>query len=163
MRLSSRDPVITTDGRGAASGVTSFDGSDAGDQPAPVNARTVKVYAVALTKPSTVHVSVGAATKQVRPPGDDVTWYVEIGYDPDDAGAAHATIADPSPATAVTTRGGDAGTGVGLGTVSVPTTARPPTASTSIATVPEIPAGMTTLEMLLVLTLVYDGAATPPM
>jgi hypothetical protein len=38
MRLPSREPLITMDGRGAAAGVTAFDAFEATDQPAPFNA-----------------------------------------------------------------------------------------------------------------------------
>lgn len=72
MRLPSRDPVMTIDGFAAASGVTALDGSDAADQPAPVSAFTVKVYAVPFDKPATVQDNVDVT--QVRPPGQDVAW-----------------------------------------------------------------------------------------
>ena len=71
IRSPSREPVIVIDGLGAATGVTAFDGSEAADQPAPVNAFTVKVYAVPFDKPPTEHDS--EAVKHVRPPGEDVT------------------------------------------------------------------------------------------
>ena len=73
VRLPSRTPVIVIDGLTGATGVTAFDGSDAADQPAPVSAFTVKVYAVPFDKPATSQASAGTGTRQVRPPGDDVT------------------------------------------------------------------------------------------
>ena len=72
-----REPVIVMVGRGGAWGVTALDGADGIDQPAPLRARTVKVYAVVLVSPATVQVSV--EVKQERPPGDAVAWYIEIG------------------------------------------------------------------------------------
>lgn len=71
IRLSSREPVIVIDGRTGAIGVTAFDGSDDADQPAPVNAFTVKVYAVPFDNPPTEHDK--EAVRHVRPPGEDVT------------------------------------------------------------------------------------------
>ena len=71
IRPPSRDPVIVIDGRTGAAGVTAFDGAEAADQPAPVRARTVKVYAVPLVRPATVQDS--DAVRQVRPPGEETT------------------------------------------------------------------------------------------
>ena len=73
IRLPSRDPVMTIDGPADARGTTTFDGSDDADQPAPVSAFTVKVYAVPFVNPPIEHARTGAATRQVRLPGDDVT------------------------------------------------------------------------------------------
>ena len=57
IRSPSREPVIVIDGFGSAAGVTAFDGADDSDQPAPVRAFTVKVYAVPFDKPVTSQVS----------------------------------------------------------------------------------------------------------
>ena len=73
MRWPSREPVMTIIDLSAARGTTTFDGTDAADQPAPVNAFTVKVYAVPFVRLATSHVSAGAVTRQVRPPGEEVT------------------------------------------------------------------------------------------
>jgi hypothetical protein len=103
--------------------------------------------------------------RQERPPGDDTAWYVEIGNDPDVVGAAHDTLAEASPATATTSRGADArlGGAGAPGSETLPTTARPPTALTSIGTVPYTPEGITTLLMLVESSRTYEGDATPPM
>ena len=113
IRRPSRAPVMTMDGPITADGVTAFDGSDAADQPAPVNACTVKVYVVPFVSPSTVHEVV--AVRQMRPPGDEITWYVNTGNEPVNVGADHVTEAERSPATAATLVGGFAGIGGGGG------------------------------------------------
>jgi hypothetical protein len=74
IRSPERAPVMTTDGRGAATGVTVLDGAEDTDQPAPVSAFTVKVYAVPFVRPVTSQESAGAVTKHEPPAGDDVTW-----------------------------------------------------------------------------------------
>jgi hypothetical protein len=56
----------------ATLGVTSGEGDDDGLQPAPLRARTVKVYAVPLVSPVIVQES--AEVRQLPPDGDDVTW-----------------------------------------------------------------------------------------
>jgi len=65
IRAPSREPVITTVDRGAATGVTVLDGSEEADQPAPVRALTVNVYVAPVARPSTEHDNAGAATRQV--------------------------------------------------------------------------------------------------
>lgn len=58
-------------------GVTALDAAEAADQPAPVNAFTVKVYVVPFVSPTTSHDSAGAATRHIRPPGEATAWYVD--------------------------------------------------------------------------------------
>ncbi len=118
MRLPSRAPLMTMVGFGTARGTTALDASDDDDQPAPVSAFTVKVYAVPLDSPVTWHVS--ADVMHTRLPGEDVTAYVDTGYDPVDSGADQDTAAVASPATADTDCGADAGTGGGAGGVEPP-------------------------------------------
>ena len=77
MRWPSRLPVMRIEGFGGAVGVTAFDEVELAPQPAPLSALTVKVYVVPLVSPVTVQVS--AEVRHVRPPGDDVTWYVDTG------------------------------------------------------------------------------------
>ena len=77
MRCPSRLPVMVIEGLGAATGVTALLGAEVSPHPAPLSAFTVKVYAVPLASPVTVHVS--AEVRQVWPPGDEVTWYVVTG------------------------------------------------------------------------------------
>ncbi len=119
-----REPVITIDGFDCARGTTAFDGADDSDQPAPVSAFTVKVYAVPLESPVTWHVS--ADVMHTRLPGEDVTAYVDTGYDPVDSGADQDTAADASPATADTDCGADAGTAGGAGGDEPPPPPPPP-------------------------------------
>ena len=70
IRSPSREPVMVIDGLDSAAGVTAFDGADNSDQPAPVSALTVKVYAVPFDRPATVHDS--NVVRHVRPPGEDI-------------------------------------------------------------------------------------------
>ena len=67
-----RAPVIVMDARTGADGVTALDGADGTDHPAPVNAITVKVYAVPFVKPVIVHDVV--PVRHVFPPGDADAW-----------------------------------------------------------------------------------------
>ncbi len=115
IRLPSREPLMTTVDRGAATGVTVLDGSEEADQPAPVSALTVKVYAVPFDRPETSHDIDGAVTRQVRPPGEEATWYVDTGKEPAEGGAVHETRAEALPATALTSRGASEGIGGGGG------------------------------------------------
>ena len=76
----SRLPVMRIDGLGGGggdTGVTALEGVEVAPQPAPLSALTVKVYVVLFVKPVTVQVS--AEVRHVRPPGDEVTWYVVTG------------------------------------------------------------------------------------
>ena len=73
MRGPSRDPEMTIVRLGAGRGVTDFEGSEKGDQPAPVNAEAVKVYDVPFVKPTIAQEVEGAATRHERSPGDDTT------------------------------------------------------------------------------------------
>ncbi len=75
----------------AAVGVTEFDAPDAPEVPAAFVAVEVKVYAVLLVKPVTVHEVTGTVTVQVPPPGDAVTVY-EVGVPPE-PGALMVTVA----------------------------------------------------------------------
>jgi len=86
-------------------GVTAFDGAEAPDQPAPLSALTVKVYAVPFVSPETVQES--AEVRHIRPPGEELTWYVDTGKEPADSGAAQETAAEPSSGAAVTTVGAE--------------------------------------------------------
>jgi hypothetical protein len=63
--------VKTGSGRGAPTGVTSLDGSEAGESPTAFVATTVKVYPVPLVNPVTVQDR--PAVEQVFPPGVLVT------------------------------------------------------------------------------------------
>ena len=111
-----RVPVITKvtgSGLGMAIGTTTLDGTEATDQPAPLSARTVKVYAVPGVSPDTSH-DVTAA-RQICRPGEDSTRYCVIGKLPDALGASHTTRAAAASAVAVTARGSEAGTGGGGG------------------------------------------------
>ena len=72
IRSPSREPVIVMDGFASAAGVTAFDGTDDADHPAPVNALTVKVYAVPFVKPVIVHDVV--PVRHVCPPGAADAW-----------------------------------------------------------------------------------------
>jgi hypothetical protein len=57
---------------GTVAGVTGADADDSALLPTAFATRTVKLYAVPLVRPVTVHV-VAAVAKHVRPPGDVVT------------------------------------------------------------------------------------------
>lgn len=86
---------------GAAMGVTAVEAAEAAEVPIVLVAVEVKVYAVPLVRPVTVHDSGEAedSSVQVAPPGDAVTVY-ESAAPPDD-GATTVTTAWPSPAIAV--------------------------------------------------------------
>ena len=64
--------MIVIEARSGADGVTGFDGTDDADHPAPVNALTVKVYAVPFVKPVIVHDVM--PVRHVCPPGDADAW-----------------------------------------------------------------------------------------
>jgi hypothetical protein len=113
MRCPSRLPVMVIVGTGGAVGVTTLLGADASPHPAPLSAFTLKVYAVPLVKPETVQVS--ADVRHVRPPGEDVTWYVVTGKLPEEVGAVQVTEADAMPADALTSLGGELTMGGGSG------------------------------------------------
>ena len=106
-----RLPVMRIDCFTDTWGVTLSEGSDAAPQPAPLRARTVKVYAVPLARPETVHDVV--VVKHIRPLGDEVTWYVDTPKEPEFSGAAQLTTADASAATAETRRGAPGATAGG--------------------------------------------------
>jgi hypothetical protein len=80
--------------------VTEFDGDDDGLVPVTFRATTVNVYEFPFDNPATVHERVDVV--QVYPPGDEVTVYEEIVEPPFDEGADHDTVAEFSPATALT-------------------------------------------------------------
>ena len=66
-----RAPVIVMEARTGAAGVTASDGADHGPHPAPLSARTSKVYAVPFVRPLTSHDSTDVT--HMRPDGDAVT------------------------------------------------------------------------------------------
>src|SRR5918912_1152678 len=68
-------PVGAPGAVAAPTGVTAFDGVDAGPVPAALEALTVKKYVVPFVNPVTVALVAGAATVAVSPPGLDVTVY----------------------------------------------------------------------------------------
>ena len=59
-----------------------------------------------MVSPVTVHVVVGAATVQLRPPGLAVTVYDVMADPPSEAGVDHETATWPFPGAAVTDVGG---------------------------------------------------------
>ena len=67
-----RLPTMVIVGRDGELGVTAGDGEEGAPDPARLEARTMKVYAVPFVRPSTTHDVV--VVVQVRPSGDDVTW-----------------------------------------------------------------------------------------
>ena len=83
----------------AAFGVTLFEAADGAPVPAELVAVTVKVYAVPLVSPVTVHGEL--AQVPARPPGLLVAMYWVIDAPPVKAGAVKLTDACVSPAVAV--------------------------------------------------------------
>ena len=77
--------------------MTSSDGADAGLSPTALVATTVNVYAVPLTRPSSVALVAPAPTVLVAPPGAAVTVYPVTG-DPLPPTFDHDTATEPSPA-----------------------------------------------------------------
>jgi hypothetical protein len=65
--------VTPVGGPGTVTGVTEFDGAEAGPAPAALLATTVNVYEVPLVSPVTIAVVALPPTLAVRPPGDAVT------------------------------------------------------------------------------------------
>ena len=76
---------------GVVRGVTGAERALAGPVPAALEAVTVKVYAVPLVSPVTVHLVVDVV--QLRPPGLEVTTYPSIAKVPGLAGGSHVTDA----------------------------------------------------------------------
>ena len=70
--LSPREPRMTILAGPAARGVTSADGGDQAPQPAPLRARTRKVYDVPLMSPVISQDS--AVVRQLPADGDEATW-----------------------------------------------------------------------------------------
>ena len=104
--------AVTADGApGTVAGVTLLEASEAGPVPMAFVAVTVKVYAVPFVKPLTVTVvgttvlPSGAVTVAEPPAGLEVTVYEVIALPPFEAGGVHDTVADASPAVAVTAVG----------------------------------------------------------
>lgn len=95
---------------GRSSGVTLADGAPTAESPTAERDFTVKVYAVPLVNPE--HNAVVPVTTHEPPAGDEVTTYVVIGLPPSLAGAVHDTVADASPATALTAVGAPGRPGV---------------------------------------------------
>jgi hypothetical protein len=81
-----------------ALGVTVFDAVEATLVPITFVATTLNVYEKRFCNPENVHES--SVVVQDAPPGEDVTLYVVMALPPF-AGAAHVTVAAPSPATAL--------------------------------------------------------------
>jgi hypothetical protein len=99
-----------------ASGVTTFDGAEAGPEPAELLASTVKVYAVPLVSPVTVAEVAGGVPTTVTgvpavEPANGVTVY-DVTLPP--AGAVQLTEAAPGPAVAAVTALGAPGTAPGV-------------------------------------------------
>ena len=80
------------------------------ESPTVVRAFTVNVYAVPFAKP--VHDALQPVTTHAPAAGEDVTRYVVIGLPPSLDGAVHETVADASPATALTAVGAPGRPGV---------------------------------------------------
>jgi hypothetical protein len=64
---------MTIVGLVGAFGVTGAEDVESGDHPAPLRARTVKVWATPLVSPSMVQDVVGAVARHTFPPGDEAT------------------------------------------------------------------------------------------
>jgi len=90
-----------------ATGVTLFEAADAGPVPIAFVALTVNIYAVPFESPDIV-IGLDAA-EPVKPPGVDVAVYEVIALPPFDAGAEKFTVAEASPAVAVTPVGAPGG------------------------------------------------------
>ena len=84
---------------GGAVGTTMFVGAEGGPVPMALVAATVKVCAMSLVRPVTVH-DTSTAVAQVAPPGDAVTVYVVMVDPPSAAGGVHVTVAAVLPAMA---------------------------------------------------------------
>ena len=95
---------------GRSVGVTLADGALAAESPTAERDFTVKVYDVPLVKP--VQEAEVPVTTHDPPAGDDVKTYDVIGPPPSLAGAVHDTVADASPATALTAVGAPGSAGV---------------------------------------------------
>jgi hypothetical protein len=68
-----------------------------------------------LIRPVTLVVLAGAETTAWNPPGDEITEYAVTGLPPPETGAVQLTVADASPATAVTLVGAPGTLAAGLG------------------------------------------------
>jgi len=95
---------------GRSVGVTLADGALAAESPTAERDFTVNVYAVPFVKP--VHDALQPVTTHAPAAGEDVTMYVVIGLPPSLDGAVHETVADASPATALTAVGAPGRPGV---------------------------------------------------
>ena len=102
---------------GVVRGVTGTEGALAGPVPAGLDAVTVKVYAVPLVRPLTVHVVVDVV--QDCPPGCVRTMYTSIGNEPLSDGGNHVTVARALPGSADTSRGWPGGVKTGCGGLGV--------------------------------------------
>jgi hypothetical protein len=102
---------MTMLGAAVAAGVTAADGGDHPPQPAPLKARTRKVYDVPFESPAISQES--AVVRQLPPVGDDVTWKVETGNDPGVSTGLHDTLADEFPGAAIGAMGAAGGIGAG--------------------------------------------------
>ena len=93
-------PGVTEGAAGAVGAEAGVTGAEAGDIVVPIAlvAETVKVYAVPLSKPLTVHEVV--VVVQDLFPGEAITLYEVMG-EPLAAGAVHETLAEPLAGTAV--------------------------------------------------------------
>jgi hypothetical protein len=98
VKLTSAEPLPATTALtavgapGAPTGVTWFEGAEAGPVPTAFVARTVNVYAVPSVRPVIV---IGLPVPvAVRPPGEAVIVY-EVIDDPCPEGAVNATVASP--------------------------------------------------------------------
>ena len=86
---------------GIVRGVMAAEATDSLDEPAIFVATTVKVYAVPLANPVTVH-DVAVVVVHESAPGDEVTVYPVIGDPPFDTGAFQVTVASAFPGVALT-------------------------------------------------------------
>ena len=105
MESACADTPVGADGATAPSGVTGLDGSDAGPAPDAFAASTLNVYWVPGVRPVTVVLVAGGEPVIVlgvwaAAPMYGVTLYDVTGPPAD--GAAHETVADAWPATALT-------------------------------------------------------------
>jgi hypothetical protein len=90
-------------GPGRETGVTALDGGDASlIRSDAFVAVTVNVYDTPLVRPGTVSDNVAPSTIAVAPFGDAVTLYEVMGLPPLSSGGDHETVAEASPAVAVT-------------------------------------------------------------
>ena len=86
---------------GTSRGVTEFVVA-AEEDPTPLAATTLNVYAMPLVRPLTMHDVAGALTVQLPPDGEEVTVYEVTAEPPFNEGGAKETVALPAPATAET-------------------------------------------------------------